>query len=104
MGDSSVFERTCADLEQATSLDTLSARGTVRLVLKSAGLDAREVTAAQMIVVAKKVLPAELKARGVQNVDEVCAAIAAKLSHVESTEVAKTDSSIEEVFRRLGGA
>jgi len=104
MGDASVFERTCAELEQATSFDTLSARGTVRLVLKSAGLDAREVTAAQMIVVVKKVLPAELKARGIQNADAVCAGIAAKLSPGTATDATTTDSSVEAVFRRLGSA
>lgn len=104
MGESSVFERSCAELERATSFDNLSARGTVRLALKSAGLDPREVTVAQMIVVVKRVLPAELKVRGIKDADDVCSVIAGNISRVASTDAATTGASVEDVFRRLGGS
>ena len=48
MADAAVFDWICNRLEQDTSLDRLESRGTVRLALKSAGLDARSVTPEQM--------------------------------------------------------
>jgi hypothetical protein len=103
MSESAVFERTCTELEQATSFDSLSARGTIRIALKTAGLDVREVTTAQMLVVVKRVLPAELKARGVKAADDVCSVIASRIAGLASTAPAP-GSSAEDVFRRLGGA
>jgi hypothetical protein len=103
MSESAVFERACMELEQATSFDSLSARGTVRLALKSAGLDAREVTTAQMLVVVKRVLPAELKARGVKDADDACSVIASRIAGVASAAMTP-GSSAEDVFRRLGGS
>ena len=100
MSASTVFERTCSELAQATSFDTLSARGTVRLALKSAGLDPREVTSAQMLVVVKRLLPGELKARGVKEPETVCATIAARIDGLAPEAPAQ---SVEAVFRRLGG-
>ncbi len=102
MSESEVFERTCAELEQATSFDSLSARGTVRLALKSAGFEPRKVTSVEMVVVVKRVLPAELKARGVRNADEVCATIADRIADLV-TASPQSQSPVEEVFRRLGG-
>jgi len=102
MSESTVFERTCMELEQATSFDSLSARGTVRLALKSAGLDAREVTTAQMLVVVKRVLPAELRARGVKDADDMCSLIASRIAGMASA-ATTAGSSAEDVFRRLGG-
>lgn len=103
MSESTVFESTCTQLEQSTSFDSLSARGTVRLALKSAGLDAREVTTAQMLVVVKRVLPAELKLRGVKDADDVCSAIAGRIAGMAPA-AAETRSSVEDIFRRLGGS
>jgi hypothetical protein len=99
----SVFERACTELEQATGFDSLSARGTVRLALKGAGLDAKEVTVAQMIVILKRVLPAELKARGVKGEEEVCSTIASRIAAMAPASSAP-GSSVEDVFRRLGGS
>ncbi len=103
MSESAVFERACEELEQATGFDSLSTRGTVRLALKSAGLDAKEVTGAQMIVVLKRVLPAELKARGVKGGEEVCSTIASRIAGMAAAAAATPGSSVEDVFRRLGG-
>jgi len=103
MSESIVFESTCTAVEQATSFDSLSARGTVRLALKSAGLDAREVTAAQMIVVLKRVLPSELKVRGVKDSEGICSAIASRIAGA-AFKAEANGSSVEEIFRRLGGS
>lgn len=100
----SIFEQTASGLEETTSLEKLEARGTVRLALKRAGLDAVSVNAAQMFVVLDQVLPAELIARGVDGAERVCqelrAALAAALP--SGADVADEDSeSPEAVFRRL---
>jgi len=98
----SVFETTCEELARQGGLDGLSARGTVRLALKAAGLDARSVTSGQMRVVLEKVMPAELAARGVPEPGTVCRGIAARISALEA-DGARPRSSVEDVFRRLGG-
>ena len=77
---SPVFDRTCEELERLTTLDRLAARGTVRLGLKSAGLDVESVDAAQMSVVLRRVLPGELETRGVADAARVCDAIADTLA------------------------
>ncbi len=80
----------------------MSGPGKVRLALNSAGLDAKEVTGAQMIVVLKRVLPGELKARGVEAGEEVCSTIASRMAGMAAA-AAAPGSSVEDVFRRLGG-
>jgi len=88
MADSPVFERACTELEQRTSLDRLAARGTIRIALKSAGLDVAGVNAAQMGVVLRKLLPAELSTRGVEDAGALCETIANLLAGM-SFEVAQ---------------
>ncbi|MBW2242749.1 MAG: hypothetical protein JRH01_12265 [Deltaproteobacteria bacterium] len=100
MADSPVFDFVCTKLEAATELDRLAARGTVRLALKQAGLEARTVTGDQMSVVLDKVLPSELVARGIAGCEEMCVEIAGGLAGVESFAEAETPDA---VFKRLGG-
>jgi len=99
---SAVFDRTCEELERLTPLDRLSARGTVRLALKSAGFEARSIGAREMSVVVAKLLPAELASRGVADASGVCARLAEALRAMPSGASASL-ASPEEVFRRLGG-
>lgn len=100
MADSAVFECVCEVLERSTSLDRLESRGTVRLALKQAGLEARTVTTSQMTVVLEKVLPGELASRGIGDVDALLAQAVSALAAIESG--AQHDSP-ESVFARLGG-
>lgn len=100
MADSESFEFVCNQLEERTSLDRLAARGTVRIALKQAGLDARSATPEQMAVVAEKLLSIELASRGVADAASVCAGFAAKLRSMRSTGSEETPDA---VFRRLGG-
>lgn len=74
------FEFVCAELERSTSLERLVARGTVRIALKRAGLEARTVTAQQLAVVAEQILPEELATRGVEKSEEACAVIRSGLA------------------------
>jgi len=101
VASSPAFDWTCHELEMRTDLDRLEARGTVRISLKSSGLEASSVLPDQMKVVIERVLPGELVARGVDGAAEVCAHMAARVSAVDSGRVAE---SPDEVFRRLGGS
>jgi hypothetical protein len=100
MADSPCFDLTCEMLERDTSLDRLEARGTLRLSLKAAGLNAGSVSPEQMVVVVDNLLPRELEARGVDNGDRVCAALKRQLAGMETPDLAETP---EAVFARLGG-
>lgn len=104
MADSQAFEWVCGELERSTSLDRLQARGTLRLALKEAGLEARSVTAAQIDAVVRRVLPAELRARGIQDEAALCESLAAGLVAAELGATPSGAESPEEVFRRLGGS
>jgi len=98
--DSAAFEFVCSALERRTELDRLQARGTVRLALKEAGLEARAATVEQMQVVVDRVLPRELESRGVEDPDGLCADLVVGLDDVVEEAAAETP---ETVFQRLGG-
>ena len=100
MARSPVFEWVCDALEQRTDLERLEARGTVRIALREAGLDAAAVTTDQMRVVLDKVLAGELSARAIDDPDAVCEQIAKGLDDA-GVEAAPTEPSPEDVFRRL---
>jgi hypothetical protein len=100
MADSEAFEHVCSQLERETSLQRLEARGTVRLVLKHAGLEARSVTSAQISVAISKVLPGELVARGIEDAEAVCTSIVSGLAALHDEVLGDTP---EAIFQRLGG-
>lgn len=99
MAESAAFNLVCSSLERLTSLSNLEARGTVRLALKEAGFDAREVSARQMYLVLKRVLPGELRSRGVQNTDTVCDELARSVAGISEIGSDAPDA----VFQRMGG-
>lgn len=100
MPDSAAFEYACTELEARTSLDRLASRGTIRIALKQAGLEARSVTPEQLAVVVQKILPQELTSRGVDAVEETCQRILTGLRGVAAGPVSDTPDA---VFKRLGG-
>ena len=104
MADAPAFDWMCTRLEEDTSLDRLEARGTVRLALKSAGLEARSVTPEQLKVVIEKILGGELEARGIDDAPALCGRLVSDLA--ASSASLATDSPGETpdaVFSRLGG-
>lgn len=103
MSDSSVFDWVCGRIQSATSLSELEVRGTVRLALKQSGLDPRGVGGGEMAVVLRKVMPKELEQRSVPNAGAVCEEIATRVA-TEFGSATDAGSSVEAVFRRLGGA
>jgi hypothetical protein len=97
-----VFDHVAGEIERRSALSALEARGTLRLALRRAGLDPNGVTGDQMRVVLERVLPDEIRARGVPASDEVCRAIAAALRATQLPDA--TDAlpeSPEAIFRRL---
>jgi len=100
LADSPAFDWTCDRLESESDLDRLEARGTIRISLKRAGLEASGVEPDQMRVVIEKILPAELEARGVGQIQALCARLAAGVATL-STSVAGDSPDV--VFERLGG-
>jgi hypothetical protein len=97
----SIFELVADELEGRTDLAKLEARGTVRLALKEAGLDARTVTAEQMIVMLQKVMPGEMRSRGVEQPEQICEAIITALKSSQAGSDGPEAESPEAIFRRL---
>jgi hypothetical protein len=98
--NSAAFECVARRLAEGTGLDTLAARGTVRIVLREAGLDAATVAPAQMRTVVERLLPAALRARGVAEADALCARICSDLVGVRDPGAVR--ETPERVFARLG--
>lgn len=104
MADAAAFDWTCTRLEEETSLDRLESRGTIRLALKAAGLEARTVTPEQMGVVVEKVLAEELKTRGIEDAQGVCGRLAAQLAQqAANLGGGSSPETPDAVFSRLGG-
>ena len=98
----SVFDFVAGALEERTDLAKLEARGTVRLALKEAGLDARSVTTEQIGVMLQKVMPAEIRSRGIDNADEICEGILTALkTKAPADSAGPAPESPEAIFRRL---
>jgi hypothetical protein len=104
--DSPVFEWTSAALERATNFNSLQARGTVRLALKKAGLDATTVNVIGMTAVLGKLMPKELASRKIENGDTICTQLVAELkaaNFATAPAVAEDQKTPEDVFRRMFG-
>jgi hypothetical protein len=102
VADSPVFDRVCAELEARTSLDRLAVRGTIRIALKSAGLEAAAVDAAQMGVVLRKLVPGELSARGVEGGPALCERIAEEIAGLRSDGVRDRAAEAAATIGRFG--
>jgi hypothetical protein len=101
MPDSAAFEAACGCLERSSNLDRLAARGTIRLALKQAGFDPKTVTARELTVVTKRLLPAELAARGLGAPEALCTQIERALEAIQGGGAADTP---EAIFARLAGS
>jgi len=100
VAESAAFTHLCIALESETTFSRIEARGTVRLALKSAGLDAKNITVEQMKVILERVFPGELESRGVPDPEGVCQMLIRGLRQVASS---ASEDTPEDVFSRLGG-
>jgi hypothetical protein len=103
MSNGAIFDWLCQELERASSLSRIEARGTVRIALKHAGLEPRTLTEEQLAVVLERVLPAELAARAVDDGEGLCARLLTSLRTAGPDLAARRADAPEDVFRRLGG-
>jgi len=100
----SLFDLAAQKLEQHTGFSQLEARGTLRIAVKSAGLDPGSLTLDELRVVFEKLMPGELEQRGVSDTAGACAAV---MRDLENAPIAATDSpssNPDDVFRRLAKA
>jgi len=100
MATSTAFEWLCEQVEAETALDRLEARGTVRIALKQAGLEAASAAPDQIAVVLSRVLPPELEGRGVTEADGLCRRLTERLPEIP--DAPGSPDSPEAVFARLG--
>jgi hypothetical protein len=96
---SPAFLWTCGEIERATLLSELVARGSVRLALKQAGLEPHSVSGDEMAIVLREILPRELAARAIPDAPKLCSEIAGRL---RGCDFAGADAVLD-VFDRLGG-
>lgn len=97
----SVFDFVAEELEKRSDLEKLEARGTIRLALKAAGFNPREVTSDQMAVVLQQVMPDELRPRGIDAPEAICGELARLVKEFQPAVSEGPGASPEDVFRRL---
>ncbi len=100
----SLFDLAAQKLEQNTGFSQLEARGTLRIALKSAGLDPRSLALDELRVVFEKLMPGELEQRGVNNTAGACAAVMHDLANAPTAATDSSSRNPDDVFRRLAKA
>jgi hypothetical protein len=102
--DTSLFDLAAQSLEQHTGFSQLEARGTLRIAVKSAGLEPNSLTVDELRVVFEKLMPGELEQRGVEDTLSACAAVIRDLENAPVAESDSTSTNPDDVFRRLAKA
>ena len=100
----SLFDVASEKLEGSTDMDRLAARGTLRIALKEAGLDAHKLTIPQLRAVFEKLMPKELDARGVSDPAVTCKAAIDEIERSADAIDIASSASPDDVFKRLGGS
>lgn len=100
---SDLFTWASEALERTTFMGLAACRGTLRLALKKAGLDAATLTQQELEVVLLRVLPVELEVRGIEGSMQLCRDIESELAEArfelpgESVRNS-TDSTLRRIF------
>ncbi len=97
-----LFDVAAERLEASTEIERLAARGTLRLALKEGGLDSQNLTIPQLRVVFEKLMPTELKARGVPDAAATCKTIMNEIARAASETERAAANSPDDIFKRLG--
>jgi len=100
----SLFDFAAQKLEQHTGFSQLEARGTLRIAVKSAGLDPKSLSVDELRVVFEKLMPGELEQRGVGDTLSTCAAVMRELENAPIAEGDANSNNPDDVFRRLAKA
>ena len=97
-----LFDCAAQKLEALTDLDRLEARGTLRIALKEAGLEAKNLSINQLAAVFEKLMPQQLELRAVDDAGSICSAVIKEVRLSGSSTDALTTPSSDEIFGRLG--
>jgi hypothetical protein len=97
-----LFDLAAEKLERTTDMDRLAARGTLRIALKEAGLDAHKLTLPQLRAVFERLMPKELDARGVSDAAATCEAAMHEIARSADAIDIASSASPDDVFKRLG--
>ena len=97
-----LFDLAAEKLERTTNMDRLAARGTLRIALKEAGLDAHKLTLPQLRAVFERLMPKELDARGVSDAVATCEAAMDEIARSADAIDIASSASPDDVFKRLG--
>ena len=103
MATNHLFELVAEAMEAESSLSRLEARGTLRIALKVAGLDADDVQPDQMLVVLERVLPKELAARRIDAPESLCSSLVRAVNGAHQGGAIPRSEMPEDVFRRTRG-
>jgi hypothetical protein len=98
-----LFDLAAELLESRSSLDRLEARGTLRIALKSAGLEPKSIVLAQLRVVFEKLMPVELEKLGVKEPAAASKSLWEEIERSASANSLNSAATLDETFRRLGG-
>jgi hypothetical protein len=98
-----LFDLAAEKLETSVDMDRLTARGTLRIALKEAGLDAHKLTVPQLRAVFEKLMPKELDARGVSGAAAICHSVMEEIARSADSIDIDSSASPDDVFKRLGG-
>ena len=102
--NSDLFALVADRLEALTELDRLQARGTLRITLKMAGVDAKKFTVAELEAVFATIMPDALTRCGATNAAEVCSSVLASLPSDVLDESGDSAASRDEIMRRLASS
>jgi len=97
-----LFDLAAEKLERTTDMDRLTARGTLRIALKEAGLDAHKLTLPQLRAVFERLMPKELDARGVSDAAATCETAMNEIARFADAIDFASSVSPDDVFKRLG--
>ena len=102
--NATLFDLAAERLEHHTSFSKIESRGTLRIALKSVGLDPRSLSLDELRVVFDKVMPAQLERRGVPKATAVCSSVMSDLAVLPDAQRAGRAENVDDVFRRLSSA
>jgi hypothetical protein len=97
-----LFDFAAECLKRHTGFSRIEARGTLRIALKSAGLEPKGLSINELRVVFEKLMPGELETRRVSDVAAVCSAVIDDLANAPAPADVAPTSDLDEVFARLG--
>ena len=99
-----LFDLAAEKLEGSTEMDRLAVRGTLRIALKEAGLNAHKLTVPQLRAVFERLMPKELDARGVSDPAAACKTTMDEIARSADAIDSASSASPDDVFKRLGGS